>query len=79
MPKNSDKSEFTFRGLSDMGDLGKHLFKEVNSRTFGVTCTACGGRVEGTYAELLKGVKCKCGETVRLQKFTATRKPRRKS
>jgi len=75
MSEKPEESEFTFRSLSDLDGL-RGFLGEIADTRISVTCTLCGNRVEGPYKDLLNGVQCKCGETVRLQ--NADSKPKRK-
>lgn len=70
MSNEPDDAEFTFSASkSSRDDLKKYLSRMLDDTAASVTCRKCGERIEAEFKELLKGVICKCGETVQLNKF----------
>jgi len=78
MPKEPDDSEFTFGPNTSREDLKKFLSDALEDSKISVTCPACGNRVEGSFKELLRGIECRCGETVRSKEAKPPEKRRRK-
>jgi hypothetical protein len=68
MSNEPDDAEFTFGPKTGMDDLKSFLSESLDSKV-SVTCPKCGDKVEGTFKELLRGLQCKCGETVRSKKL----------
>jgi hypothetical protein len=78
MAKESEDSEFSFGPNSSRDDLKKFLSDALEDSKIGVICPACGNRVEGSFKELLRGVECRCGGTVRSKEANPLEKRKRK-
>jgi hypothetical protein len=78
MAKESEDSEFSFGPNSSRDGLKKFLSDSLEDSKINVTCPACGNRVEGSFKELLRGIECRCGKTVRSKEAKPPEKGKRK-